>query len=106
MTPAQLDEVLPCLQVRLASTPTPPPTYGRHTISTCPSSSPANLTPPLDLTLLPLPLQVLARSSPDDKYTLVARLNGTLPDSKEAWLKDHPGCSWEKDRDKLLPGTL
>jgi hypothetical protein len=49
---------------------------------------------------------VLARSSPDDKYTLVARLNGTLPDSKEAWLKDHPGCSWEKDRDKLLPGTF
>lgn len=47
---------------------------------------------------------MLARSSPDDKYTLVARLNGTLPESKEDWLKEHPGKSWEDDRDKLLPG--
>jgi Ca2+-transporting ATPase/Ca2+ transporting ATPase len=47
---------------------------------------------------------VLARSSPDDKHTLVARLNGSLPDSEEAWLKAHPGCSWEKERDRLLPG--
>ena len=36
-------------------------------------------------------LQVLARSSPDDKHTLVTRLNGTaLPDSQEAWEAIHP----------------
>jgi len=48
---------------------------------------------------------VLARSSPDDKHALVARLNGSLPDSEADWLKAHPGRSWEKERDKLLPGA-
>jgi hypothetical protein len=47
---------------------------------------------------------VLARSSPDDKHTLVARLNGALADSQAAWERAHPGKSWEKDRDRLLPG--
>lgn len=51
-------------------------------------------------------LQVLARSSPDDKYTLVARLNGTLPETQEEWEQAHPGRSWETERDKLLPGYL
>jgi Ca2+-transporting ATPase len=51
-------------------------------------------------------LQVLARSSPDDKHMLVCRLNGhALPDSEESWLIAHPGCEW-KDRDLLLPGYL
>lgn len=53
-------------------------------------------------------LQVLARSSPDDKYLLVTRLNGHgIPDGKEEWdkkFKDREGVSWEKDRDNLLPG--
>ena len=52
-------------------------------------------------------LQVLARSSPEDKYLLVTRLNGNaegLPDSQEAWEKAHPGRSWDKERDLLLPG--
>jgi len=49
-------------------------------------------------------LQVLARSSPDDKYMLVARLNGTLPATREEWEKDHPGRDWDTERDLLLPG--
>ena len=36
---------------------------------------------------------------------LVTRLNGTaLPATKEAWLADHPGANYEKERDLLLPG--
>ena len=51
-------------------------------------------------------LQVLARSSPDDKHILVCRLNGhALPESEEAWLSVHPGCKWS-DRDLILPGYL
>jgi len=53
-------------------------------------------------------LQVMARSSPDDKYLLVTRLNGyAIPDGEEEWLakhKDKVGISWEKDRDLLMPG--
>ncbi len=50
-------------------------------------------------------LQVLARSTPNDKLLLVTRLNGhNLPKSREEWEADHPGCSWANDRDKLLPG--
>ena len=53
-------------------------------------------------------LQVLARSSPDDKYLLVTRLNGHgIPADKEEWEerhKDKPGVTWETDRDLLLPG--
>jgi magnesium-transporting ATPase (P-type) len=52
-------------------------------------------------------LQVLARSSPDDKHTLVTRLNGhALPDSREKWEALHPDYSWEKDRDSVLPGYM
>ena len=51
---------------------------------------------------------MLARSSPEDKYLLVVRLNGfALPTNEEEWLAKHslqPGVSWEKDRDLLLPG--
>jgi P-type Ca2+ transporter type 2B len=50
----------------------------------------------------------IARSSPEDKYLLVTRLNGIgLPDGKDEWqekYKRFPGVSWEKDRDRLLPG--
>lgn len=52
-------------------------------------------------------LQVLARSSPDDKHTLVTRLNGRgLPTDKESWLLAHPDCNYEKQKDLLLPGYL
>lgn len=64
------------------------------------------LTPDQLDVVLPL-LQVLARSSPDDKHTLVTRLNGkNLPDSAEAWEAAHPGLSFETDKDKVLPGYL
>jgi calcium-translocating P-type ATPase len=53
-------------------------------------------------------LQVLARSSPEDKYLLVTRLNGfAIPTSKEEWEekhKDQAGVTWETHRDLLLPG--
>jgi len=50
-------------------------------------------------------LQVLARSSPDDKYILVTRLNGGLiPKSKEEWLNAHPGMDFDEQKEKLLPG--
>jgi Ca2+-transporting ATPase len=50
-------------------------------------------------------LQVLARSSPEDKHILVQRLTGALlPESKEEWLKAHPGCNYEVQKDELLPG--
>lgn len=50
-------------------------------------------------------LQVLARSSPDDKHTLVTRLNGhNLPTTEEEWVEQHPECDWLTQRDLLLPG--
>jgi hypothetical protein len=52
-------------------------------------------------------LQVLARSSPDDKHLLVTRLNGNkehMPQNQEQWEARHPGRSWSKERDLLLPG--
>jgi hypothetical protein len=53
-------------------------------------------------------LQVLARSSPEDKFLLVTRLNGkALPVDKHSWIAMHQhktGLTWEKDRDLVLPG--
>jgi magnesium-transporting ATPase (P-type) len=50
-------------------------------------------------------LQVLARSSPTDKHLLVTRLNGlALPKNREEWEDAHPGESWTKKKDVLLPG--
>jgi hypothetical protein len=50
-------------------------------------------------------LQVLARSSPEDKYLLVVRLNGrNLPNDREEWEMQHRGKAWDADRDLLLPG--
>ena len=50
-------------------------------------------------------LQVLARSSPEDKHILVQRLNGALmPDTKEEWLEAHPTKDYELERDRVLPG--
>eukprot|EP01035_Chromulina_nebulosa_P017353 gene17353-22900_t len=53
-------------------------------------------------------LQVMARSSPDDKYLLVTRLNGyAIPDGREEWeakFKHRPELTWDNDRDKVLPG--
>ncbi|VEU39701.1 unnamed protein product [Pseudo-nitzschia multistriata] len=50
-------------------------------------------------------LQVLARSSPEDKHTLVQRLNGGLmPETEEEWLERHPGRDFATEKDLLLPG--
>jgi magnesium-transporting ATPase (P-type) len=53
-------------------------------------------------------LQVMARSSPDDKFLLVTRLNGYgIPNTKEEWEEKHKarrGVTWETHRDLLLPG--
>jgi magnesium-transporting ATPase (P-type) len=66
-----------------------------------------NMTPAQVDAVLPR-LQVLARSSPEDKYLLVVRLNGNgIPDGEAEWTekhKDKPQMSWERDRDRILPG--
>ncbi|KAG5190998.1 hypothetical protein JKP88DRAFT_296915 [Tribonema minus] len=55
-------------------------------------------------------LQVLARSTPNDKYLLVTRLNGhNMPRNEAEWKELHDkdglrGLSWAADRDKMLPG--
>jgi magnesium-transporting ATPase (P-type) len=54
-------------------------------------------------------LQVMARSSPDDKFLLVTRLNGYgIPETREQWEEKIrsrvEGASWDTDRDKYLPG--
>jgi hypothetical protein len=50
-------------------------------------------------------LQVMARSSPDDKNWLVKRINGNLPSTEEAWLVDHPGSEFNESNWKtLMPG--
>ena len=53
-------------------------------------------------------VKVLARSSPDDKYLLVIRLNGNgVPDGEEEWKakhRDRSTMTWARDRDRLLPG--
>lgn len=52
-------------------------------------------------------LQVLARSSPNDKYILVCRLNGhNLPETKEDWESMHPTLNYETHKDLVLPGYL
>jgi P-type Ca2+ transporter type 2C len=50
-------------------------------------------------------LQVVARSSPEDKNILVRRLNGShIPTTEEEWLEAHPGKNFKTHRDLLLPG--
>ena len=57
-------------------------------------------------------LQVLARSSPDDKYLLVTRLNGHgLPKDQVTWeefhaekMKRDPSITFETHKNTLLPG--
>merc|ERR1711871_1067848 len=57
-----------------------------------------------------LHIQVMGRSSPEDKHLMVTRLNGGvgLPNDKEAWeklhIKEGSSMTWENDRDKLMPG--
>jgi P-type Ca2+ transporter type 2C len=52
-------------------------------------------------------LQVLARSSPEDKHMLVQRLNGAhIPSTEEEWLEAHPGKNFATQRDLLLPGYI
>ncbi|KAG5188374.1 hypothetical protein JKP88DRAFT_304841 [Tribonema minus] len=68
-----------------------------------------NMTPAQVDEVLPR-LQVLARSTPNDKYLLVTRLNGhNMPKNEAEWKEIHDktgvlGLSWETDRDRLLPG--
>eukprot|EP01036_Dinobryon_divergens_P038945 gene38945-51215_t len=63
---------------------------------------------PLELDEILPNLQVLARSSPQDKYLLVSRLNGHgIPDGQKEWYekhKDKVGISWYADKDNLIPG--
>ena len=62
------------------------------------------LTPKQVDDLLPT-LQVMARSSPTDKYLLVTRLNGhKLPENQAEWEELHPGQNYNKMKDILLPG--
>lgn len=50
-------------------------------------------------------LKVLARASPNDKLSLVTRLTGKgLPSNQKEWENEHPGASWDKQKDALLPG--
>lgn len=52
-------------------------------------------------------LQVMARSSPNDKYVLVSRLNGhDLPETAERWSEKYslPVASFDREKNKLLPG--
>jgi calcium-translocating P-type ATPase len=53
-------------------------------------------------------IQIMARSSPEDKLLLVTRLNGfNLPKNQDEWEKkyfDRPTLTWKSDRDKVLPG--
>ncbi len=53
-------------------------------------------------------LQVMGRSSPDDKYLLVTRLNGhKVMADREEWekkFKDIAGATWETHKDLFLPG--
>jgi calcium-translocating P-type ATPase len=55
-----------------------------------------------------LTLEVMARSSPEDKLLLVTRLNGkALPDTQEKWEKrfeSNPDYSYDTHKDLLLPG--
>lgn len=63
-----------------------------------------SLTPAQLDELLPR-IQVMARSSPEDKYLMVTRLNGAnLPKDKASWEEKHPGRDWEEEKDLLLPG--
>ena len=51
--------------------------------------------------------QVLARSSPEDKFLLVTRLNGgdggAMPPDREAWEAMHPDKSWDADKVRSGP---
>lgn len=50
-------------------------------------------------------LEVLARSSPEDKHILVQRLNGGLmPQNREEWEEAHPGKDFDSQKNLLLPG--
>jgi magnesium-transporting ATPase (P-type) len=69
---------------------------------------------PKDLDAILPRLQVLARSSPQDKFLLVTRLNGyAIPKNQEEWEEKHKNTkkadgvkcvTWEEDRDLILPG--
>jgi magnesium-transporting ATPase (P-type) len=65
-----------------------------------------NMTPSQVDSMLPT-LQVMARSSPDDKYLLVTRLNGhAVCEDQADWEEKHKGkgVAWDTHKDLLLPG--
>eukprot|EP01138_Halocafeteria_seosinensis_P008652 gb/GECG01008843.1/.p1 GENE.gb/GECG01008843.1/~~gb/GECG01008843.1/.p1 ORF type:complete len:1219 (+),score=193.52 gb/GECG01008843.1/:1-3657(+) len=52
-------------------------------------------------------LQVLARSSPEDKHWLVKRINGDVPSTEEEWCSEHPGVEFtEANWRSLMPGYV
>eukprot|EP01138_Halocafeteria_seosinensis_P005174 gb/GECG01005291.1/.p1 GENE.gb/GECG01005291.1/~~gb/GECG01005291.1/.p1 ORF type:complete len:1213 (+),score=202.22 gb/GECG01005291.1/:1-3639(+) len=52
-------------------------------------------------------LQVLARSSPEDKHWLVKRINGDVPTTEEEWCNEHPGVEFtEANWRRLMPGFI
>eukprot|EP01138_Halocafeteria_seosinensis_P001621 gb/GECG01001661.1/.p1 GENE.gb/GECG01001661.1/~~gb/GECG01001661.1/.p1 ORF type:complete len:1228 (+),score=168.97 gb/GECG01001661.1/:1-3684(+) len=52
-------------------------------------------------------LQVMARSSPEDKHWLVKRINGNLPTTEEEWCNEHPGIEFtEYNWRHLMPGFI
>ena len=66
---------------------------------------------PADVDAILPNLQVMARSSPDDKHLLVTRLNGhAIPANQADWEKKfqdrmrYSDITWDNARDKLLPG--
>jgi len=60
---------------------------------------------PLELDSILPRLQIIARSSPEDKFLLVSRLNGyALPSSEAEWKLKHQNDDYETKKDLLLPG--
>jgi calcium-translocating P-type ATPase len=63
---------------------------------------------PAEVDKILLKVQVMGRSSPEDKFLMVTRLNGfNLPKNEEDWLKAHkdkPNKTWAEHRDLILPG--
>jgi hypothetical protein len=69
---------------------------------------------PADLDKILPRLQVLSRSSPNDKFLLVTRLNGfAIPKNQKEWEESHKNTkkadgmtlvTWDEDKDRILPG--
>ena len=52
-------------------------------------------------------LQVMARSSPEDKHMLVRRINGNVPRTEQEWKSEHPGLEFtEQNWRTVMPGFI